>query len=350
MAARTEPLFRGKLIALVSASLFGLTTPVIAYFGQGMSAFAVAALLYAGAAIAAVGMRMLSGRSGRRMSASLLPRVVAVAFFGAALAPSLLAWGIARAGPTASSLALNLEAPVTVVLAALFYHEPIGRRVWLAMLAMVVGGSLLGIDVAEAASFQPLGVLAVAAAAASWATDNTLTRPLSAEDLVEVVGAKAGFGALLTGLLAFVRHEAVPSSRQSAGLMICGATGYGLSLGLYLAAQRRVGAARTASVFAVAPFIGAAVSWIAGDRATGPLSAIGTLAFAFGTWLHLSERHGHRHRHAEVDHVHAHRHDDGHHEHVHDPPTLGEHTHEHHHAATEHDHPHAPDLHHAHKH
>jgi drug/metabolite transporter (DMT)-like permease len=279
-----------------------------------------------------------------------LPRVAAVALFGAALGPTLLAWGITRAGPIASSLTLNLEAPITVGLAACFYREPVGRRVWFALLAMLIGGTLVGIDVAARPAFEPRGVLAVGAAAACWALDNTLTRGLAEEDFFEVVAAKGSLGALLTTALAFGRHEALPPLPQIAALTACGATGYGVSLGLYLAAQRRVGAARTASVFAVAPFIGAAVAWFAGDRAAGPSTAMGATAFALGVWLHLSERHAHRHRHPELDHEHAHRHDDGHHDHVHDPPVLGEHTHPHHHAAMEHEHPHAPDLHHAHEH
>jgi len=350
MTARSEPLFRGTLVALASATLFGVTTPVIAHFDARVGPFSVAALLYVGAAAAALLVRLFSSRAGRPVTAASMPRVLAVGLFGAALAPSLLAWGIGRAGPTAASLSLNLEASGTVALAALFYREPIGGRVWFAMFAMLVGGTLVGLDVAEAPSFDVRGVVAVAAAAICWAADNTITRGLSEEDPLEVVAAKGGVGALMTLALALLRHENMPSATQIIGLTVCGATGYGVSLRLYLTAQRQVGAARTASVFAIAPSLGGAVSWVAGDRAAGPLTAFGALGFLFGIWLHLSERHGHRHRHTEIDHEHAHRHDDGHHDHVHDPPVVGEHTHRHHHSAVEHDHPHAPDMHHAHEH
>jgi drug/metabolite transporter (DMT)-like permease len=350
MTARREPLFRGTLVALASATLFGVTTPVIAHFDGGVGPFTVAALLYAGAAVAALLLRLLWSRRGRPVTAASMPRILAVGLFGAALAPSLLAWGIGRAGPTAASLSLNLEASATVALAALFYREPIGGRVWLAMLAMLVGGTLVGVDVSSASSFDVFGVIAVAAAAVCWALDNTITRGLSEEDPLEVVAAKGGIGALMTTALALLRHENMPSPIQIAGLTACGATGYGVSLRLYLTAQRQVGAARTASVFAIAPFLGGAVSWAAGDRAAGPWTGVGALGFLIGIWLHLTERHGHRHRHTEIDHEHAHRHDDGHHDHVHDPPVVGEHTHRHHHSALEHDHPHAPDLHHVHDH
>lgn len=350
MTARSEPLFRGTLVALAAAALFGVTTPVIADLDTGVGPFTVAALLYAGAATAALLLRFFSSRSGRPVTTASLPRVLAVALFGAALAPSLLAWGIDRAGPTAASLSLNLEASATVALAALFYREPIGGRVWLAILVMLLGGTLVGIDVAEAPSFDVFGVVAVTAAAVCWAVDNTLSRGLSEADPLEVVAAKGGLGTLITAALARLHHESMPSTLQIAALAACGATGYGVSLRLYLTAQRRVGAARTASIFAVAPFLGGAVSWLAGDRIAGPLTAFGALGFLLGIWLHLSERHGHRHRHGEIEHEHAHRHDDGHHDHVHDPPVVGEHTHRHHHPAVEHDHPHAPDVHHLHEH
>ena len=53
---------------------------------------------------------------------------------------------------------------------------------------------------------------------------------------------------------------------QRAGRGAIGASGYGLSLRLYLLAQRAFGAARTGSVFAFAPFIGAALAIALGDR------------------------------------------------------------------------------------
>jgi drug/metabolite transporter (DMT)-like permease len=348
--AHDRPLLRGTLIALASATAFGLTTPLIARFGHGVGPFMTAALLYSGASIAAFSMRTVSAKSGRSLRAASIPRLIAIAAFGAALAPALLAWGIERAGPTSSSLALNLEAPATVALAALFYAEPIGRRVALAMLCMIVGGALVGIDVAETPLFRPAGTLAVAGAAAAWAVDNTLTRGMAEDDPFDLVAAKGGIGACFTLLAASFTHELHATLVQALALFLCGATGYGLSLRLYLLAQRKIGSARTGSVFAVGPFIGAAAAWGLGDRAAGLLTALGAVTFMVGVLLHLSEKHGHKHRHVAMEHEHAHRHDDGHHAHGHDPVVAGEHTHPHRHEPTEHEHPHAPDIHHTHTH
>jgi len=147
-----------------------------------------------------------------------------------------------------------------------------------------------------------------------------------------------------------IAGEPAPPARAVLVLLACGATGYGLSLRLYLLAQRAIGAGRTGSVFALAPFLGAAVAIAAGDRiATG--WTIGAAALlAAGVYLHLTERHGHAHVHESIEHDHVHRHDDGHHDHAHDPPFAGEHAHPHQHARLAHTHEHAPDLHHAHPH
>jgi drug/metabolite transporter (DMT)-like permease len=271
-----------------------------------------------------------------------------VALLGSALAPSLFAWGVQRAGATATSLTLNLEAVFTVLLARAVHHEPIGRRAAAAVAMMLIGGIRLALD--RVTSFGLVGLLAVAAATVCWAGDNTLTRGLSDNDPLEVVAAKGAIGAAITGALALAWHEPRPSMGATLALLACGATGYGLSLRLYLLAQRRIGAARTGSIFAVGPFVGAAVAWSLGDRDLGLATIVGALAFGLGVYLHVTEKHGHPHTHEPVTHDHAHRHDDGHHDHVHDPPIAGEHSHRHAHGRLEHDHPHAPDIHHDHEH
>jgi hypothetical protein len=165
-----------------------------------------------------------------------------------------------------------------------------------------------------------------------------------------VILVKGSLGAAATAMVAILRGEHAPELSHACVLLACGATGYGVSLYLYLLAQRRIGAGRTGSVFALAPFIGAAIAWAVGDRHAGAL-ALGSVAlFAAGVSLHLTERHGHRHKHEAVEHEHTHRHDDGHHMHAHDPPFAGEHSHPHRHERVEHEHEHAPDIHHTHTH
>jgi len=347
----------GIVSALLAALSFGATTPIIARVGGDLGPLTTAALLYAGAALGAGVQRAVAQGRGQRLTRASWGRVALVALFGAALAPTLLAWGLRRTGGTTGSLLLNLEAVFTVLLARAVYREPIGRRVGLALSLMVVAGGLLALDVGRAASsgaappgWTATGALAVGLATLAWAVDNTLTRPLSEADPVAVVGLKGALGAALTGTIAVALGEPAPRLGPAMALLACGATGYGLSLRLYLIAQRRIGVARTGSIFALAPFVGAALGWLLGFREAGAATAAAAVLFGVAVYLHATERHRHRHRHAATVHSHVHRHDDGHHGHVHDPPFTGEHAHPHHHDPVEHDHEHAPDLHHDHAH
>lgn len=347
-----SPIARGALLAVLAALSFGASTPVVAWFGRGVGAFSTAALLYAGACLSAFALGRLAPSSGAPLGKSQVGRLVAVAFVGAGVAPTLLAWGLQRAGAMTGSLLLNLEAVFTVVLAWAMYREPLGRRVLAALGLMALGGVLLTLDGRgeNSATWSALGAIAIAGATLAWALDNTLSRGLAEQDPVRIVAGKGAMGAALTLGAALAIGEPRPAFVPALALLACGATGYGLSLRLYLLAQRRIGAARTGSIFALAPFVGAALSWSLGHRSLSAWTLGSALLFAAGVLLHATERHRHRHAHPEVTHDHAHRHDDGHHDHVHDPPFVGEHAHPHRHRYVEHDHEHAPDVHHEHVH
>jgi drug/metabolite transporter (DMT)-like permease len=340
----------GVVLAAAAALAFGATTPIVAWAARGLGPFAPAALLYAGAAATALVLRALSRHREPPLRKSDAPRLAIIALCGAALAPALLVWGLQRTGATIGALLLNLEAVLTLALAHLAYREPLGARVALAATAMTAAGAALALDAWTSSSASALGVAAIAGATLAWAADNTLTRPLADRDPLQVVAGKGALGAACTGALALAMGEPAPGLLATLALLACGATGYGLSLRLYLLAQRRIGAGRTGSVFALAPFVGAALAYALGDRTVGAPAALATALFAAGVYLHLTEHHGHPHVHAAVEHDHAHRHDDGHHTHIHDPPFVGEHAHSHAHDRVEHAHEHAPDMHHDHEH
>ncbi len=346
------PALRGGLLALLAAVLFGISTPLVQQFGAGLGAFSTAALLYAGAAAVGLLSRQPTGLEAR-LRRSDLPRLLAMAAFGAAIGPVALAWGLQHTSGTSASLMLTLEALFTAVLAWRLYRETMDGRVWTAMALLLAGGMVLVLDQglrSESGSAQLWGLLAVLLATAAWGVDNTLSRALAERDPGQVVMAKALLGATATGALGWVFGEPLPSALAALALLAIGATGYGLSLRLYLLAQRAFGAARTGSVFAFAPFIGAAFAVGLGDRSASGLMLLGSVLMLAGVVLHLAESHGHEHDHEALEHEHAHRHDDGHHDHVHDVMPAGAHSHRHQHAPMRHAHPHVPDAHHAHRH
>lgn len=348
-AARNWPALRGGLFAVLAATLFGVSTPLVQRAGTGVGPFTTAALLYAGAAVLGALLRKRAEReaSVRRTD---LPRLLAMAGFGAVVGPVALAWGLQNTSGTSASLMLALEAVFTAVLARWLYHESMDRRVWTAMLLLLLGGMLLVVDRGAAGQTQLLGLMAVLVATAAWGIDNTLSRGVAERDPAQVVLAKASLGAPAALLLALVWGEPMPGLGLVAALMVIGATGYGLSLRMYLLAQRAFGAARTGSVFAFAPFIGAALAIALGERGVSWGMAAGGLLMLVGVVVHLYERHEHEHTHVALEHEHAHRHDDGHHGHFHEEMPTGEHSHAHRHEPTQHSHPHVPDVHHTHRH
>ncbi|MDO9251630.1 DMT family transporter [Hydrogenophaga sp.] len=347
--ASGNPVLRGGALALLAAALFGLSTPLVQRFGQGLGPFSTAALLYAGAALVALFQRRGAGDEAplRRSDA---PRLLAMVAAGAVIGPVALAWGLQRTSGASASLLLTLEAVFTAVLAWRWYGEVLDGRVKTAVALLLAGGALLVIDQGLSGQVQLLGLLAVAVATVAWGVDNTLSRGVAERDPGQVVLAKTALGASITGALALAWGEPLPALWAALALLAVGATGYGLSLRFYLLAQRSFGAARTGSVFAFAPFVGALGAFALGERSASALLLLGGLLMAAGIVLHLVENHAHEHRHEALDHEHAHTHDDGHHLHSHNPMPAGPHSHPHHHSPLQHRHPHAPDAHHVHRH
>lgn len=346
---RYTPALRGGLLALLAAALFGLSTPLVQYFGQGLGAFTTAALLYAGAAAVALALRQPPQLEARLRSADI-PRVLAMAGLGAVLGPVALAWGLQHTSGSSASLMLTLEALFTAVLARYLYGETMDKRVVTDMLLLLAGGVALVLEQGLAGGAQVMGLLAVLLATAAWGVDNSLSRGVAERDPGQVVFAKASLGACATVALAMALGEPAPKAIAAAALLAIGATGYGLSLRLYLLAQRTFGAGRTGSVFAFAPFIGALGAWALGSRSGSWMLMLGGLLMLVGLVLHLLEDHSHDHAHEPVEHEHAHTHDDGHHTHSHTPMPSGLHSHWHQHLPLQHTHAHVPDAHHTHAH
>jgi drug/metabolite transporter (DMT)-like permease len=312
----------------------------------------LAGLLYLGAALGLWLHRLVSGPTREAaLGRPDTPKLAAIVVAGGVLGPVLMLLGLERVTALAGALLLNLEAPLTVVVAAVFFREHLGRHATVASLFVFGGALLLKLD-AGALGADTAGVLLLAAACACWALDNDLTQSLSLKDPFAIVRVKtlaAGTMNTVVGLM--LVGGVVPPWPALLGALLLGSLSYGVSVVLDAFALRLIGAAREAAYFATAPFFGALVSFALFDD---PLRAVDGLAFvsmALGVVFLLRERHGHLHAHEELVHEHLHVHDE-HHQHDHgleDP--LGEpHSHAHRHAPLVHDHPHAPDAHHRHRH
>jgi drug/metabolite transporter (DMT)-like permease len=341
----------GILCALLSAALFGASTPVAKRLLGEIDPWLLAGLLYLGSGIGLAAIRV--SRRAASTEAPLrrgdLPVLGAAIVAGGVIGPLLLMLGLARTTASSAALLLNLEGVFTLALAWLVFRENVDRRIALGAGAILLGAVLLSAEGGGMA--LGWGAPLVAGACLAWAVDNNLTRKLSGADPMQIAMLKGLVAGGANLVLAVAHGAAWPGSLATAAAGIAGLFGYGLSLVLFIHALRGLGTARTAAYFSTAPFIGAVLAVVLLDEPVTARLAAAAALMGFGLYLHLVERHEHEHEHEPLVHEHRHVHD-AHHLHAHAPgdPPGEPHTHVHAHARLVHRHPHYPDLHHRHRH
>ena len=347
---------KGVMVALGSAVLFGMSTPLTKILVSTVPPLLLAGLLYAGAGLGLLAALISRHLLVPRKSSVSLPRreewlwLAGAIFFGGVAGPVALTYGLVTSAASTASLLLNLEAVFTALLAWFLFRENFDRRVVLGMLSIVAGGAVL-VWTPGTHGDAWFGLVLIAVACLCWAIDNNLTRKVSASDAMVIASLKGLVAGAVNLGLGLLVGQALPSVGAVSLAMAVGFLGYGVSLVLFVLALRHLGAARTGAYFSVAPFFGAALAvLLQGDGVTFQLIAAGLL-MAGGVWLHVTEHHGHRHAHPRQEHIHAHSHDE-HHRHAHDFAWDGRepHTHPHVHTPLVHAHAHYPDVHHRHPH
>ena len=338
--------------ALAAAALFGVATPIAKVLLPGTGVLALAALLYAGAGVGLTLLGLARRTLGRETREAALrrddlPLLAGVVLSGGVVAPVLLLSGLERLPASDVSLLLNLEAPLTVLLAVALFGEHVGLRVVIATALIVLGGALLG-DGATQVGGRWAGMALVAAACLGWAVDNNLTQRLSLRDPIAIARVKTLAAGAINMALVLAAGQGMPAGGRMAAALVVGTVSYGLSIALAVRAMAALGAARQAALFAVAPFVGAAASVpLLGER----VDLLSGAAMAAGVALLLRETHEHHHVHEPVEHDHLHVHDAHHdHEHAADVDPSEPHAHPHRHTPVAHAHPHVPDAHHRHRH
>lgn len=251
--------------ALLAATLYAISTPVSKVLLKEIPATMMAAFLYLGAGIGMgiIGIiRRQSGQAKKQepLTRAELPFVVGMVVLDIA-APVLLMLGLTMTTAENASLLNNFEIVATSLIALLVFHEQIDRRLWLAIGLITLSSIILSIEGKGSFSFST-GSLFVLGACVCWGFENNCTRMLSVKDSLQVVVIK-GFGSGTGSLLiALALGERVGQVWYVLGAMALGFVAYGLSIFFYVCAQRELGAARTSAYYAVAPFIGVALSWM----------------------------------------------------------------------------------------
>jgi len=255
--------------ALLAAVLYALNAPFSKLLLDAIPPAVMAGLLYLGAGIgmAAVGgIRRMCGakRSEMPLERSDFPYVLAMIVLDIA-APILLMLGLTRTSAAAASLLNNFEIVATSVIAFAVFREKVSGRLWAAIGLITVSCALLSAEDVilggEVLEFSG-GSLFVLGACVCWGIENNCTGKLSAKDPLQVVVVKGIFSGIGSLLTAFVVGEAIPHSPVILLALLLGFVAYGLSIYFYVSAQRGLGAAKTSAYYAVAPFVGSAISLV----------------------------------------------------------------------------------------
>lgn len=281
---RSLPVFQAILAAALYAAASPFSKLLLAQSPPAMTA----AFLYLGAGAGMLlvgGVRKCRGKDPGEapLTRQDLPYTIAMILLDIA-APVLLMFGLTATTAANASLLNNFEIVATSLIALLIFGEKISRRLWLAIGLITLSCLFLSIEEKGSLQFSS-GSLLVLLACVCWGFENNCTRRISGKDPLQIVVVKgfgSGTGALLIALFS---RESFPKAPVMGAILLLGFVSYGLSIFFYVHAQRGLGAAKTSAYYAVAPFIGVALSFLIFRDIPGIGFFAGLIFMAAGAWL-----------------------------------------------------------------
>ena len=207
---------------------------------------------------------------------------------------------------------------------------------WIAIGFITFSSIVLSFEGSGSFKFS-LGSLFVILATCCWGLENNCTRMISDKSTYEIVILKGIFSGTGSFIIAIILGENIPGIKYIFISMLLGFVAYGLSIFLYIRAQRELGAAKTSAYYAIAPFIGTFLSFaVDKDRLTKVyfigliFMIIGSVIVVYDTMLknhihyHIHTivhthngsthkhviKHEHNHSHLGSQEKHSHSHDD----------------------------------------
>jgi len=326
--------FKAIVYAFLAAAFYAVNVPFSKLLLERIGPTTMAALLYLGAGI---GISLLSlinrkeSRKSEKLSGNDTPFVLGMIILDIA-APILLMLGIRWGSSSSSSLLGNFEIVATTLVALLVFKESVSGRLWFAISLITISSILLSFEEIDSLKFSR-GSLFVLLATVCWGFENNCTRKISSKDTYEIVMLKGFFSGLGSLVIAFIAKETLPELKYISAALLLGFISYGLSIFLYVRAQSTLGAAKTSAYYAVAPFIGALLSFIVLKESLSKTYLVALIVMLMGSALvvydTLVRHHSHLH-----SHTFTHTHDGVTHTH-----TVA-HTHEHNHLVSDENHKH----------
>lgn len=304
------------ILALLAAMFYALSTPFSKILLLYISPTMMASFLYFGAEIGIAAVYLFVPKKNKlnesKLSKADLPYTLGMILLDIA-APILLMFGLSTATAANVSLLNNFEIVATSIIALAVFKEIISKRLWIAIALITLSSLILSFEDLSSLQFSS-GSVFVILACVCWGFENNCTRIISGKSTYEIVIIKGVFSGLGSLIVALIIGERFPSLIWILAAFAVGFVAYGLSIFVYIRAQSVLGAAKTSAYYAVAPFIGAALSFFVLKELLTATFVIALVVMLCGTVLvvfdTLINRRSHLHNHIEEETRHHHRHKD----------------------------------------
>lgn len=249
--------------ALAAALFYALNVPCSKLLLEKVPPTFMAAFLYLGAGFG-VGIMYLfhwkREKREERLGKKELPYTVGMVLLDI-IAPIFLMIGVSMGTSSNASLLGNFEIVATTVIALFLFKERVSKRLWAAIGLITISSVMLSFDGGGSLKFS-VGSLFVVGATVCWGLENNCTRSISGKSTYQIVAVKGFFSGAGALAVALAIGEKAPGFEYILPAMMLGFVAYGLSIFTYIRAQKTLGAARTSAYYAVAPFIGALLSFL----------------------------------------------------------------------------------------
>lgn len=277
-------------LAVLAAAFYAVSTPVSKILLHDMGPTMLAACLYLGAGIGISTLFLLKKQktdSARLLERSDLPYTAGMILLDIC-APILLMNGVRITAAANVSLLNNFEIVATALIAFFAFREKISRRMWAALFLITFSSAVLSLE--GRASFRfSAGSLMVLGASLCWGLENNCTRMISSRSTYEIVILKGIFSGTGSLIIALVTGEKIPELRFILPALVLGFVSYGLSIFVYIRAQNIIGAAKTSAFYALAPFIGAFLSYLFLHEKLSRMYGAGLVIMMLGSAVAISD-------------------------------------------------------------
>lgn len=321
----TEKKLRPIFFAVLAAVFYAVNVPFSKHLLQDVPPTFMASFLYFGAGIG-VGIMYLfhwnNEQKEERLTKDNLPYTIGMVVLDI-FAPIFLMLGVSIGSSANASLLGNFEIVATTLIALLIFKETVSKRLWIAILFITISSIILSFEGSGSFHFS-LGSLFVLLATMCWGMENNCTRKISEKSTYQIVTIKGLCCGLGSFVVASAVGESLPSVKYIILAMLLGFVAYGLSIFLYIQAQRDLGAAKTSAYYAVAPFIGTFLAFVINGEQLSVAYLVGLFFMIIGTLFVVADTLVKNHSHLHT-HLITHTHDGSTHTHV----IMHKHGHEH---------------------